>query len=104
MGFLWIPLKPMNFTCGLIAAEATQGKEQGKELGLTSVDHLVMTVTESSTDPPAKPLDGLDFHNRATLKNATSCFYFSKKCWLLVLFNSDYISLIKNRDDYSSAT
>ena len=31
MGFLWNPLNPMNLTCGLTAAEATQGKEQGKD-------------------------------------------------------------------------
>jgi len=31
-GFLWIPLNSMSLTCGLTAAEATQGKEQGKDL------------------------------------------------------------------------
>ena len=30
MGFLWIPLNPMSLTCRLTAAEATQGKAQGK--------------------------------------------------------------------------
>jgi len=37
MGFLWIPLNPKSLTCGLTAAEATQGKEQGKE---HVADHL----------------------------------------------------------------
>jgi len=32
MGFLWIQLNPVSLTCGLTAAEATQGKEQSKEL------------------------------------------------------------------------
>jgi len=30
MGFFMDPLNPMSLTCGLTAAEATQGKEQGK--------------------------------------------------------------------------
>jgi len=30
MGFLWIPLNPTSLACGLTAAEAEQGKEQGK--------------------------------------------------------------------------
>jgi len=28
MGFLWISLNPMSFTCGLTAAEATQGNNK----------------------------------------------------------------------------
>jgi len=31
MGFYGSPPNPMSLTCGLTAAEATEGKEQGKE-------------------------------------------------------------------------
>ena len=39
MGFLWIPLNPMSLTCGLTAAEATQGKEHGKDQRMIGMTH-----------------------------------------------------------------
>jgi len=45
--FLWIPLNPMSLTCGLTAAEATQGKEQGKELRSRAIqDHTELPTTQ----------------------------------------------------------